>query len=427
MVKLTKRTIDDIKPKEKPFILFDESLPGFGVRVMPSGVMSYVVEYRANGGGRGVSKSRITLGKRETLTPEQARDEAKRLLAKVKLGGDPAGERAEKRKARTVAELIEAFRVDYVQPKLKPGTAKTHEFSLIRLIKAYGTLKAEALTRAQLASLHARMSATPYAANRDLAVWGKLFSWAANRGLVPEGCNPSKGIERYREQGRERFLTADELSRLGDVLRLAETEGLPWEDDDAKPKSKHLPRPENRRSRLDPHPIAAIRLLILTGARLREILDAQWSQLDLQRGVLFLADSKTGKKPVYLSAAAIAVIADIPRVAGNPHIIAGVKEGAPRADVKRPWQRIATAAGLQGVRVHDLRHSFASVGVGASLGLPIVGKLLGQKQAATTARYAHLDADPLHRAVNTIGATIAAALDGKPSAEIIPLKSKVGQ
>jgi integrase len=162
--------------------------------------------------------------------------------------------------------------------------------------------------------------------------------------------------------------------------------------------------------------------LILTGARLREILDAQWQHVDLERGVIFLADSKTGKKPVYLSAAAQAVLASIPHIEGNPHIVAGMKDGAPRADLKKPWRAVTKAAGLKGVRIHDLRHSFASIGAGASMGLPVIGKLLGHSQAATTQRYAHLDADPLRRAVDTIGATIAAAMDGNASAEVIQIK-----
>ncbi len=134
-----------------------------------------------------------------------------------------------------------------------------------------------------------------------------------------------------------------------------------------------------------------------------------------------MPDSKTGKKPVYLSAAALAILANIPRIEKNPHIIAGAKEGAPRADLKKPWQAITKAAGITGVRLHDLRHSFASVGAGASLGLPIIGKLLGHTQAATTARYSHLDADPMRRAADTIGATISAALDGRKDGEILIL------
>jgi integrase len=126
------------------------------------------------------------------------------------------------------------------------------------------------------------------------------------------------------------------LARLGEALREGETIGLPYSVDETKPNAKHAPKANQRRVTLDPFAVAAIRLLILTGARLREILDAQWSQLDLERGVLFLADSKTGKKPLYLSAAAQAVLAPLPRVKGNPHIIAGAREGAPRADLNKP-------------------------------------------------------------------------------------------
>jgi integrase len=133
---------------------------------------------------------------------------------------------------------------------------------------------------------------------------------------------------------------------------------------------------------------------------------------------MFLPDSKTGKKPIYLSAAALAILSGLPRIEGNPFIIAGTKDGAPRADLKKPWAAVTKAAGLDGVRIHDLRHSFASVGAGASLGLPIIGKLLGHSQASTTQRYAHLAADPMRRAVETIGATIAAAMERKPGALI---------
>jgi integrase len=270
------------------------------------------------------------------------------------------------------------------------------------------------------------MSDAPGAANRAIALISAIWNWASRRDEVDRSNNPATGLERNREQAKDRFLTSAELSRLGAALEEGETIGLPYDVDASKPGAKHAPKAENRRVRLDPFAVAAIRLLILTGARLREILHAKWSQVDLERGILFLPDSKTGRKPIYLSAAAQAVLASIPRIDGNPHIIAGAKDGAPRADLKKPWASVRRAAGLEGVRIHDLRHSFASIGAGAGIGLPIVGKLLGHSQPQTTARYTHLDADPLRRAVDTIGATISAAMGGDEGGQVVPLKKSGG-
>ena len=259
---------------------------------------------------------------------------------------------------------------------------------------------------------------TPYEANRALALVSAVWNWAARRDEVTASANPCVGIERCPERGRERFLTSEELGRLGAALVEGETIGLPYLVDTEKPSAKHAPKESNRRTLTDPHAVAAIRLLILTGARVREILDAKWEHVDIERGVIFLVDSKTGRKPVYLSAAALEVLVGLPRIEGNPYIIPGSKVGQPKVDLKKPWAAVCKAAGLEGIRLHDLRHSFASIGAGASMGLPVIGKLLGHSQAATTHRYAHLDADPLRRAVNTIGATISAAMDGKTQSEV---------
>jgi integrase len=419
MVKLTKQSLASLKPRAKPHVEYDTELIGFGVAVYPSGTKSWVCEYRPHGGGRGVAKKRVTLGKTSQLTPEQARKSAAEMLAAVRLGRDPAQEKLDHRASITINQLIEMFDAQYVGPMLKPGTVVSHRIALEELRKAHGTLKATALTRAQVTTLHVRMADRPYAANRAVAVWGKAFAWAAGLGLIPEGRNPARNITKYREHGRERFLTSEELARLGDALREGETVGLLYSIDETKPTAKHAPRVEHRRVTLDRFAAAAIRLLILTGARLREILNAKWEQIDIERGLIFLADSKTGKKSLYLSAAAQEVLADISRVEGNPHVIAGSKEGAPRSDLKKPWAAVSRAAGLGGLRIHDLRHSFASFGAGASLGLPIIGKLLGHSQPATTARYAHLDADPVRRAANTIGATISAAMGGHAEANVV--------
>jgi integrase len=422
VMKLTKRSVDALFPRQKQYIEYDTELKGFGVAIYPSGIKSWVCEYRPHGGGRGTAKKRVTLGKVTQLPPEKARKTAADMLAVVRLGGDPALEKAERRASVTVGELIDFFEARYVGPMLKPGTAVSHRIALEELRRAHGALKATALTRSHVATLHFRMADRPYAANRAVAVWSKAFAWAAGAGLIPEGQNPAKNIKKYREQGRERFLTSDELARLGDALREGETIGLPYFVDETKPTAKHAAKADHRRVKLDRYAVAALRLLILTGARLREVLHAKWEQVDIERGLIFLADSKTGKKPLYLSAAAQKVLADLPRIEGNPHVIAGANDGAPRSDLKKPWAAVSRAAGLEGVRIHDLRHSFASFGAGASLGLPIIGKLLGHSQPATTARYAHLDADPMRRAVDTIGSAISGAMDRGKSADIVPLK-----
>ncbi len=221
-------------------------------------------------------------------------------------------------------------------------------------------------------------------------------------------------------------MTTDELTRLGDAIREAETVGLPYAIDEKKPKAKHAAKEENRRTKIGPHAAAAIRLLILTGARLREILHLQWGHVDLERGLLLLPDSKTGKKTIVLNAPARDVLANLPRVgefviAGQT---AGTDEDKPRSDINRPWRAIVKRAALAGCRIHDLRHTHASVGAGLGLGLPIIGKLLGHTQPSTTARYAHLDADPLRRASDHIGNQIAAAMGdpkGKPSGEVVEM------
>jgi integrase len=422
--KLSKRTVDALAPRDKAFIAFDDDVKGFGVRVMPSGSKTYVLEYRPGAGGRGVAKRRLSLGRCGSMTVEQARKAALNALAHIRLGSDPHAAKMGQRTALAVSDLIDAFVAGHVGTKLKFGTGVGYKIALVKVRAVCGSTKAEALSRAQVAALHRSMAATPYQANRTLAAISSLYSWGERHGYLPEGHgNPARKIGRYREQGRERFLTSDEMVRLGAVLVEGETIGLPYEVDDTKPTAKHAPKADKRRVKLDLFAIAAIRLLILTGARLREILHSKWEHVDFECGMIFLPDSKTGRKPVYLSAASLAILASLPRIEDNPFVIPGTKPGQPRADLKKPWAAVTKAAGLEGLRLHDLRHSFASVGAGASLGVPVIGKLLGHTQPATTARYAHLDADPIRRAVETIGITISAALNRKPSAEVIAIKN----
>jgi integrase len=409
-IKFTKRAIDGLVPSEKPETVWDGILPGFGVQVMPSGLKTFVLHYRPGAGGRAVGKQRYTIGRYGPMTVEQARKAAQDALARIRLGEDPQAEKGRQRAALTVDGLIAAF-LETHGAKLKPKTRAHYAGTLAALAAAHGSLKAEALTRAQVAALHHSMAATPYQGNRMLAAVSKLHAWAEDHGYLPEGHpNPAQRVKRYKEQGRERFLSSEELAQLGDALREAETLGLPWR---GEYESKHTAKEENRRTVLDPFSVAAIRLLILTGARLREILNAKWEQVDFERGILFLADSKTGRKPIYLSAAALAVLADLPRIEGNPHIIPGTREGQGRFDLRKPWATVTRAAGLYGLRIHDLRHTNASIGAGAGLSLPVIGRLLGHSQAATTQRYSHLAADPVRQAAERVGSIISAALEGR--------------
>jgi integrase len=385
------------------------------LRVQPTGEKSYVVKYRP-GGGRKAPTRRVTLGRVGTITPDEARKLAKLKLGFVAHGFDPAAVKAAERGALTLKELADLFLSEHVEAKRKPATGSHYRDILQRIVlPELGTRQGEKVTTGDLARLHVSMKKRPYQANRMLAVVGSLYAFAAKRKLVPGGFNPVRGIDRYPENGRERFLSGQELARLGGVLREAETTGIPWQVDTMKPTAKHLPK-ENRQTLIGKHAAAAIRLLIFTGARLREILHLRWEDVDLERGLLSLPDSKTGKKAIVLNAPAMTVLAGLPHV--GAYVIAGQDAGTPkekpRADLNKPWRSVAKRAGLAGLRIHDLRHTHASFGAGAGLGLPIIGKLLGHARPTTTQRYAHLDNDPLRRASEQIGVRLAAALGEPP-------------
>lgn len=419
--RISKRSVDALlcpEGKDREF-LWDDDLAGFGVAAFPSGVKTYIVQFRKDGRSR-----RSQIGKHGRLTPDEARSEAKKLLGLVETGADPVQAKKAARAVPTFREVGEDFLRHHSEFKLKTRThAEYARLFQKRIVPAIGSLRITDVSRAAVARFHGKISKeAPVSANRTVALISTIWAWASRRDIVSLAANPARGLERNREQAKERFLTTEEFGRLGEALRLAETDGLPWDINQRNLKSKHLAKPEMRKTKADPFAVAAIRLLILTGARLNEILTAKWSEIDFERGMLFLSDSKTGRKPVFLNAPALTVLSEIPRVEDNPYIIVGSKAGEHRIDLKKPWAAIRKAAGLEDLRIHDLRHSFASVGAGASLGLPIVGKLLGHSQPQTTARYAHLDADPLHKAVNRIGSSIAAALVGKPHEGIIHLE-----
>lgn len=426
-MKLTKRVVDGAEIRATRYTIFDAgdgAIKGFGLRVFPSGQKSWVFEYRAGDGGRRAAKKRLTIGSTTDFTPEQARKAAKQNRTLVEGGNDPQGAIAESRKALTFAELTKIFLEEHVKLKRKAGTAAHYEDVLDRIaMPSLGKTPAKAITRADIARLHVANGKTPFQANRTIAVISALYSFASKRGLLPEDTNPARHVEKFPENSRERFLSIEELEKLGSAIREAETVGIAWQIDPDK-KIKHVPKGK-RETIIGEHAAAALRLLVFTGARLREILHLKWSEVDLERGLLLLADSKTGKKAIVLNAPSMDILSKLPRI--GEYVIAGDSAGTeaekPRSDLKRPWAVVSRHAGLDGVRLHDLRHTYASYGAGGGMGLPIIGKLLGHSQASTTQRYAHLDNDPLSKASNAIASTIAAAM-GEPvkTAEIVQFK-----
>lgn len=433
--KIGRKLLAGIGAVAKPTVIYDSDLKGFGLKLMPpstknpAGAKSWIVEYRPGAGGRSIAKRRIVLGSVGSLTPEQARDAAKTMLANVRLGVDPSAARAERRAAKTVSELAPMYSAE-TDPVRKRRTVETYAtYWRIHILPAMGTMVASSITKTDVVRFHRSLGTEKaVTANRVVTMLAHFFSWAEQGGHVPKDHNPASGIERFKESPKERYLTADELGRLGAALRQLETAGVPWSPSDpTNPKAKHAPKlPENRLHRISASSAGVVRLLLFTGARLREMLHLEWAHVDFQRAMLFLPDSKSGKKTIVLGLPAIAILQSLhdmgveqarklkPNAAKPLSVYVFPTEDLdrPRHDIAKAWALITRVAELPGLRLHDLRHSYASVGASASLGLPIIGKLLGHRAVKTTERYAHLDADPLRRATDIIGSSISAAMGG---------------
>lgn len=400
-----------VKPNRTTFY-FDDSLAGFGLYRTTTGTGTYFAEFRPVAGG---SKKRLKLGRVGTLRASEAREAARKAIANAALGKDLAQSRSDERGSLTVEELV----AKYIQTRTKASTANLYRMLLKKHIKPrLGSTRAVLLTRPDVNRAHSLISQdAPVSANRAIKLISAAYGWGAQNGppdkkgetYVPESTNPAARIDLNKEEERKRYLTAAELLAIGNAMIEAETVGLPVDAGGAK----HAPK--GQLIVMSPYATAAIRLLMLTGARLREILHLRWDEVDLDRGVLRLPNSKTGAKDIYLPTAAIDIIKGLTRL--GAYVIAGESAGTkkekPRADLKRPWAAICKRAGVSGVRVHDLRHTFASVGVGGSLGLPIIGALLGHADPSTTKRYAHLADEAARRAAEAIGSEIAKAIGGK--------------
>jgi integrase len=395
-IKLTKDVVEKAKPLKKDLLIWDTELPRFGVKITPAGRRVYIAQYRGIDG----RMRRLTFGQHGTVTIDQARKKAREKLGAAALGEDPAAEKMEARHSPTIQELGERYMAEHASKK-KTTSQDNDRWLLDRVIYPnLGTLRTLTIGRPDVDAMHHKLEKRRYVANRALALLSKMLTLAEKWNLRPDRSNPCRHVEKYKETKRRRFLNAAELARLGAVLAKAEA-GEPKKDN------------ENF-VRLPPAAISAIRLIIFTGARLGEILTAKWEHINLELGALLLPDSKTGFKSIPLNVPAREVIEGLPMIADNPYIIPGIKSGRHLVGLGHMWNRVRMAAGIPDVRIHDLRHSYASVGAAAGLGLPIVGALLGHMDASTTQRYAHLSQDPLKAAAELIGSRIDKAMKAKP-------------
>lgn len=410
-IHIGKAAVDALVPTGKRAMYFDDTVPGFGIEVMPSGVKVYRLVYRHHGRAR-----QMTLGQHGAISPAKARKMAEEARGQVASRRDPADEKAAARRAATLRETIGIWQVEHVAAKRSRSTIESYASVIDRLVlPALGSRKLNAIERADVAALHRKLAHAPYVANRVVAVLRSFFTWCERNNLRPQGANPAKLIEFYKEHGRERVLTVDELARLGAALRAAETQGeWPWA-------------------------IAAIRLIAYTGARKNEVLGLRWEWVDLDTATARLPTSKTGAKTLHFGGPAIEVLRDLARrrsiavnivngrvsdtprirkgeaklsVADNPFVIFGRAVGGGFIGLQAVWDRIRVSAEIEDVRLHDLRHVFASFAVMGGMSLPTVGRLLGHSQPAMTDKYAHFATAPLVQAADTVGSVIASHMGG---------------
>ena len=378
---LSKRMVDRLSVDGKDAVFWDRDLAGFGVRVYPSGAKVFVVQTYAFRRSK-----RVTLGRHgPKYFVDHAREDAKRVIARIKAGESPVP--AEPATEPTVRDLAERYQREYVAMHCKPATASHYGLMLRKhIVPGLGDLRIADVERKHIMEFQYGLSDMPTVANRAVDILVKMFNLAEAWGLRPRGKNPCRFVRRYKvEKHHERFLTHEELYRLGQVLHVASGERL-----------------------ASPHSAAAIRLLVLTGCRRNEILGLRWEDLDFEAGEMRLADSKTGARVVPMPPPAAKVLAELSRVPGNPWVFPGRKKGTHQRNLNDSWDRVRKRADLDGVRLHDLRHSFASRALALGEGLPMIGRLLGHRKVQTTARYAHLARESVQASTERVAESIGA-------------------
>ena len=361
MQRLTKRTVDALTATGVDHFVWDQQLSGFGVRISPKGQKSFLVQYRYQG-----RTQRIRIGRLGFITADEARRKAKILLGEAEAGKNPALAVATKRKAPKLSDVSERFIKEHIEKRLKPTTQRNY-LSVLQsyILPTIGHKRITDITLADLSAIHTSLSDKPSQANRSILVMSKLLNLCEQWGLRTMGSNPCRHIQLFKDNKRNRFLDKSELKRLWATLDHAHVEGM-----------------------VGLYAMNAYKLLILTGCRLGEIQTLKWSYIRGNR--VEFPDSKTGYKRLPLNAAAMDILNQIPKQDGNPYVICGEKEGAHIVNLQKSWRRIRKKAGLDDLRIHDLRHTFASQAVMNGTPLAMVSKLLGHSKITTTMRYVHL-------------------------------------
>lgn len=408
-VKLSRTTVERLEPGDRRFIVWDADMPGFGVRVSPAGprnprgARTYIVQFRMPGMGRSQTSRWLTIGRHGVISADRARALAAEALGKVRAGVNPAAERSHIKHRETVARLA-ALYLAWLRKHRKARGAESAEGALRNhVLPAIGTMAVADVQRRDIRRIVDRLEQQKKrrTAGVVIQVCRAMFNRAEldedpwNK-MRPPGSNPCLRMPVHLGERRERVLSLDELQRLGQAIR------------------------ECRREGENPWMVAALVLWLLTGARLRELLDARWEWVDWQESLLRLPDSKTGKKVIHLSPVALAVLERIPHLDANAYIICGTKPGRPLISPRKGFRRIMARAGITGVTPHDLRRTYASMGLGGGLTLEQIGALLGHTTAETTKRYAYLQQDPARESTRQIGVAIARLLDGPEQLGLFP-------
>ena len=393
--KINKRAVDALGPGVKDTYIWDATVKGFALKVTPRGTKTYLFEYKDSSR----KTRRVTIGHHGVLTADQARERAKTLAAEVELGGDPASDRTKHRAALTVSQLADSWLSDHVEPRRKAKTLHDYRGWVGRhIVPVIGSMRVSDVQAQDVEKIVRDLSTHPTTANRVLAVISSMFTFAIRRHLVRD--NPARGIEKNRERKRKRHLSAEELLRLGEVLLAAEERG------------------DNQTG------INAIRFLLFTGMRRGEVETFRWSFVDWHYSRVHLPDSKSGEKVLPIGQPAIELLTLIRESQKqtsthdeNGYVFPSAKANGHLVGLPKMWRKWRSEAGLEDVRIHDLRHSFASVGASSGTPLFVIGGILGHKSTATTDRYAHLQDEPARTAADSISTTIAAALNGPSKRE----------